>query len=70
MKEVNLRSYLEEKNITVDEFMEITGMTKPTVYRIMANPDWNLRVDHVRSIYHGTLNKYGKGLDIWQYLNK
>lgn len=70
MKQVNLKDYLVKKEISIDDFVIITGVSRSTIYRIIANPNWSTSLDNIRMIYQGTLDKYGTGLDVWEYLNR
>lgn len=70
MEKKNLKTFLKEKNITTKQFSEVTGVSVSTICRAIAQPDWNVRADTAQSIWEKTLEVYGEGLCMYDWLNK
>lgn len=66
----NLTKFLEEKNITIEEFSQIAGISLSSAYRIKSEPNWNTRAETARLIFERTQEVYGEGLCVYDYLNR
>ena len=64
----NIKNYLEERLLTVDEFANMTGVNRKTLYRMMLHPELNINTRQVKKISIATEKIYGKELTIWEYL--
>lgn len=67
---MTLYDYVKSKNITMEKFSNMTGISVSYLYKIQKDRDVNMMVDNIRRIYHATEKEFGVGLDCWSYLNK
>jgi hypothetical protein len=67
---LTLYDYVKSKNITMQDFSVLTGISASFLRSIQKNRDANISVDNASKIYHATAKEFGEGLDYHQYLNK
>jgi len=65
---ITLKNYCKEKNTTLEEFAKLCEVSRAQIYLIANNSKHNITAQTARKIYNKTLQKYGEGLDIWQYI--
>lgn len=68
-----IREYCEEKEITVQELHNITGVSYSLLNKGKDDNDLlieNIRLQTVLKIWNGTKDRFGEdeALDIWQYI--
>lgn len=67
-EQLTLSDYLRRKQLTIQEFSDMTKISYVQLQRLYKNPDLNIRVNTAKKIYYATLKKYGVGLGIWEYI--
>jgi len=69
-EELTLYDYVRSKNMTMEQFSVLTGISASYLYRIQRDRAANISIDKIRRIYKATEEKFGTGLTCWEYLNK
>lgn len=70
MSKITLLEYCQSKEMTIAKFAKLTGVSQSHLYKIQVDRGANLTVDNARKIYNSTLEKFGIGLDVWEYLDR
>lgn len=68
-KQKTLKDFIEEKNITMAELADVTGISIAQLHLIAKDPKYNVTVDTMKKIMKGTEEKFNKALMPWDYLS-
>lgn len=67
---LTLYDYVQSKGMTMEDFSRLTDISATYLYKIQKNRDANISIEMIRKIYNATEQKFGTGLNPWEYLNK
>ena len=62
-------NYCEKNGITIEELVDITGVSIAQLYLINKYPLYNVTIITINRIFKGTKKKFGKGLSAKDYLD-
>lgn len=51
---MNLNTYLKKYMVTIKEFMEKTGLSRPTIARLRDNPKWKPSTTTIKRVLEAT----------------
>lgn len=69
-EKLTLRKYCEEKGITMERFAKIVDIPPVTLRSMQDNRGYNITVFNARKIYIYTKKHFGKGLNVWDYIDE